>query len=103
MRPDLAKAAVRRVRPIEGWLEPEAGYLFALLDEAQRARGVVGDAVEIGVHHGKSALLLGSMLDCSAERLVVCDLFGAQEQNVTVSGRGDYDIFVSNVHEWPRD
>src|SRR4051794_2960671 len=100
MRPHQAKATVRRIRPIEGWLEPEAGYLFALLDEAQLAQGVVGDAVEIGVHHGKSALLLGSMLDRSAERLVVCDVFGAQEDNPTVSGRGDYDAFMSNVREW---
>ena len=103
MDPVKAKAVVRRARPIDGWLEPEAGYLFAMLDEAQRAHGIEGDAVEIGVHHGKSAVLLGSMLDRSTERLIVCDVFGAQESNPTESGRGERDTFMSNVGEWFTD
>jgi Methyltransferase domain len=103
MDPVKAKAAVRSTRPIDGWLEPEAGYLFALLDEAQRAAGIDGDAVEIGVHHGKSALLLGSMLDRSAESLIVCDVFDAQGSNPTESGRGDKATFMANVGEWFAD
>jgi hypothetical protein len=100
MGPADAKKVVRRARGIEGWLEPEAGYLFALLDHAQRMRGAVGDIAEIGVHHGKSTVVLGSMLDRASERLIVCDLFGAQDANLSTSGRGDRETFLANMNDW---
>jgi hypothetical protein len=103
MKPAEAKRLVRRTRRIEGWLEPEAGFLFALLDEAQREQGVTGDVAEIGVHHGKSALLLGAMADHSRERMVVCDLFGGQQGNVSGSGSGDRHVFSANVEAWFSD
>jgi hypothetical protein len=52
-----------------------------------RDGGVVGDLFEIGVHHGRSALLLSHMAR-TGEWVRVCDLFGAQSDNVSSSGGG---------------
>ncbi|HWD75957.1 MAG TPA: class I SAM-dependent methyltransferase, partial [Solirubrobacteraceae bacterium] len=96
MQPAEVRAVTRRTRGIQGWFSSEAAGLFGLLDEAQRSAGVQGDLFEIGVHHGRSAVLL-SHLARPGERLGVCDLFGAQEQNVSDSGSGDRGIFEANM------
>jgi hypothetical protein len=92
------RAITRRTRGIEGWFSAEAGALFGLVDEAQRGAGVDGDLFEIGVHHGRSAVLL-SQLARRGERLGVCDLFGEQGQNVSDSGSGDRATFEANMAE----
>lgn len=92
-----AKAAVRRTKDIDGWFAPEAGFLFALLNRVQRHAQVSGDIAEIGVHHGKSTVLLAAMIDRREERLIVCDVFGDQAVNLSASGRGDRAIFFENV------
>lgn len=96
MTPDLVREIVKRTRHIEGWFSPEAAYLFSLLDHAQQQGGVQGNLFEIGVHHGKSAILLGAMADPAREILGVCDLFGSQGGNRSASGAGDRDIFMEN-------
>lgn len=96
MQPADVRAVTRRTRGIEGWFSADAAALFGLLDEAQRTAGVQGDLFEIGVHHGRSAVLL-SQLARPGERLGVCDLFGEQDQNMSVSGHGDRAIFEANV------
>jgi hypothetical protein len=96
VQPADVRAITRRTRHIEGWFSPDAAALFGLLDEAQRAAGVQGDLFEIGVHHGRSAVLL-SQLARPGERLGVCDLFGEQGQNVSASGSGDRAIFEANM------
>jgi len=50
--------------------------LFRKINELQHAEGKTGDLLEIGVYRGKSAILLGYLLQ-GEERLVLCDLFGA--------------------------
>jgi Methyltransferase domain len=96
MQPADVRAVMRRTRGIEGWFSADAAALFGLLDEVQRTAGVQGDLFEIGVHHGRSAVLL-SQLARPGERLGVCDLFGEQDQNVSVSGHGDHAIFEANM------
>lgn len=96
MKPDFARALVRKTRHIHGWFSPEAALLFAWIDEIQKSDGVVGDLLEIGVHHGKTAVFLGAMLDPVREKLAVCDLFGKQAGNVSGSGAGDREIFEEN-------
>src|SRR5687767_10517483 len=75
--PEQAVRLVRQTRRIDGWLAPGAVYLFALTDRVQKQHGIVGNLFEIGVHHGKSAMVLGAMARAS-ERLGVCDIFGNQ-------------------------
>jgi hypothetical protein len=96
MQPAEVHAITRRTRGIQGWFSSDAARLFGLLDEAQRSAGVDGDLFEIGVHHGRSAVLL-SQLARPGERLGVCDLFGTPEQNVSNSGSGDRTIFEANM------
>jgi hypothetical protein len=96
MQPPEVRAITRRTRAIEGWFSRDAAALFGLLDEAHRAAGVHGDLFEIGVHHGRSAVLL-SHLARPGERLAVCDLFGEQQENVSRSGSGDRAIFEANM------
>ena len=73
--------------------------LFACINQIQRSENLVGDVLEIGVHHGKTALFLGGMLDPSHEKLTVCDLFGNQAANVSGSGSGDRQIFERHWRE----
>jgi hypothetical protein len=96
MRPREVKAVTRRSRDIEGWFEPAAASLFGLIDEVQRQAGITGNLFEIGVHHGRSAVLLGAMAG-PGEEVGVCDLFGDQAANLSASGSGDRARFEANV------
>lgn len=83
-----------------GWFSPGAARLFAWVNRIQKEAGVVGDLFEIGVHQGKSTVLLGLMTDFRKESLGVCDLFDSQERNVTGSGNGNKGIFLSNFDSY---
>ena len=96
MKASDVRAITRRSREIEGWFSPAAAALFGLIDEAQRQAGVTGNLFEIGVHHGRSAVLLGAMAR-GREELGVCDLFGDQTANVSASGAGDKTRFETNM------
>lgn len=85
-----------RTRDIEGWFSFEAAMLFAWIDDIQRSNDVRGHLFEIGVHHGKSAVLLAAMAG-EGEHLGVCDLFETQGDNLSGSGLGDREIFESNI------
>lgn len=75
-------------------MSKDAAGLFGLLDEVQQRHDVRGDLFEIGVHHGKSAVLLGRMLR-QGERLGACDLFAAT--NPSGSGSGNRAVFEANM------
>jgi len=81
---------------IQGWFFPIDAALFAAIDEIQSREGIRGNLFEIGVHHGKSAILLGRMLKPD-EILGVCDVFDDQSQNVDHSGAGNLEIFRRNM------
>lgn len=97
MKVDRAIEIHRQGRRIEGWFSKDAAKVFAWLDEVQKKNGITGDLFEIGCHHGKSATLLAAMLDHDNERFGVCDLFGDQQANVSMSGSGNLEIFNRNV------
>lgn len=97
MRPAHVKTLVKQTKKVEGWFSKEAAMLFAWVDEIQKQNGIVGDSFEIGCHHGKSAMLLGSLIRPGQEKLSVCDLFELQTDNVSGSGQGDLDTFNRNM------
>jgi len=97
MLPVNVRQQVNEAKRIEGWFSADAAMLFAWIDEIQKANEIVGDAFEIGCHHGKSARLLGAIARPDAEKLGVCDLFGEQGDNVSRSGQGDLEIFTDNL------
>lgn len=82
---------------VDGWLSTSGAKAICLAGAAQRRLGIAGDIFEIGVHHGKSAILLSHLLDPATERLRVNDLFADQEANRSGSGRGSLEKFRANV------
>lgn len=96
MRGEEVQRYLGETSAIEGWFFPIDALLFGALDEIQTRESIGGNLFEIGVHHGKSAILLARM--CRAGEVVgVCDVFGAQELNVDHSGEGSRELFLRNV------
>lgn len=92
------KAAIRSIKNIQGWFKEEAATLIAIVDEYQKTHKVQGNIFEIGVHHGKSSVLFSHLIR-ESEALYVCDLFDEQG-NVSKSGRGDEEIFITNMKKY---
>ena len=67
---------------IDGWFFPLDQRAFLEIFNAQNQLQIKGDVVEIGVHHGKSLVLL-SLLKSADERLLGFDLFHADSQEKT--------------------
>jgi SAM-dependent methyltransferase len=84
---------------VKGWFFPIDASLFGAVDEIQKLEGVKGNLFEIGVHHGKSTVLL-SRLARPDETVSVCDIFEAQDLNKDASGKGNKDIFLSNMRSF---
>src|SRR5262245_28553726 len=87
---------LRATSGIKGWFFPIDAALFGAVDEIQKREGVAGNLFEIGVHHGKATVLL-SRMKRGDERLGVCDIFENQGLNRDASGKGDKEIFLSNM------
>jgi hypothetical protein len=98
MQPDEVRRYLVSTAPVEGWFFPVDAFLFAAIDETQKERGIRGNLFEIGVHHGKTALMLAAM-SRPDELLGVCDVFEEQEQNVDRSGEGSRELFLRNLRQ----
>ncbi|WHM41086.1 class I SAM-dependent methyltransferase [Streptomyces sp. BPTC-684] len=77
---DIAPPLLTRDRldEVEGWFFAADVFLFDWLLAHQRAQGICGDLLELGVYKGKSAILIGFHA-ADGERFTVCDLFDAGE------------------------
>lgn len=95
----LSAYVARQKSEIEGWFGRIDAEIFRVLLTYQRQCGLGGGVAEIGVHHGKSfiALCLGL---AEQERAYCVDLFGDQQHNQDNSGKGDRDIFISNLDKF---
>lgn len=82
---------------VEGWLVPTTAHIMALLAEEQTKLGIRGDLAEIGVHHGKSFLVLANSI-ASGEKIFAIDVFEDQHKNIDQSGHGDRETFMENVN-----
>ncbi|MFO1068845.1 MAG: class I SAM-dependent methyltransferase [Geminicoccaceae bacterium] len=80
---------------IGGWLARCDAEIMATLLNAQVAGGLGGAVAEIGVHHGKSFILLA--LGNGTNGAYAIDIFGQQDLNIDKSGSGDKDIFLANA------
>jgi hypothetical protein len=84
-------------RSIEGWFTYDAALLFMAYNELIARQGITGDVLEIGVHHGLSAIATASLRG-PGKRFYAVDLFEQmQEQNVSCSGAGNQAIFEQNM------
>jgi hypothetical protein len=85
---------------VEGWgMDGELAPIFLLLNDLQRRFQLHGTFFEIGVHHGKTAILLALMAR-PTEKCVFLDLFDQQEENINNSGRGNLEVFRENLARW---
>jgi len=73
------------------------GRLFQFFNDFQMILGIKGDIFEIGVHYGRSALLLANFIDPMNEVLHLNDIFEDQYLNISRSGHGSYHIFMKNL------
>ncbi|WP_328671059.1 class I SAM-dependent methyltransferase [Streptomyces sp. NBC_00328] len=68
------KRPPRRLDDVPGWFPVLDQMLFTWFLERQKAAGIRGDLLEVGVYMGKSAILLGHHRQ-PGEGYTVCDLF----------------------------
>lgn len=83
---------------VDGWgVDRELIELFINFDSFQTRHSVSGSLSEIGVHHGRTLILLG-LLKKADERVTGIDLFEtAQDQNLDDSGRGSQAALQRNI------
>ena len=81
---------------VDGWLSSDAATTICALSQRQRELDLLGGVAEIGIHHGKLFILL-YLLSRAPETAVAIDVFQDQHLNVDSSGRGDLQIFRSNI------
>lgn len=84
---------------VGGWFLDECAEVIEQVLLRQVDWDVRGDVAEIGVHYGKSFLMLANGVR-DDERAIALDVFGDQEKNVDGSGRGNREIFEGNVATW---
>lgn len=89
---------------VPGWMHYTDLVLFDLILHHQLKDLILGDMLEIGTYHGKSAIPMGCGLR-DGESLMVCDLFGLFDAGVPEEGLQDYvnlsvDKFLINYAQY---
>lgn len=87
-----------QIETVEGWLEPTAGYLSALLMLHQNSIGVIGNFCEIGVYKGKYFLALATCLK-SGERAVAIDVFDDFSFSEDAAGYDELGVKTKSIRE----
>ena len=88
---------------IPGWFSPDACLMFMAYHQLLAESGVDGDVLEVGVHHGLSAIGLAA-LRADGRRFVAVDLFeDLQDQNVSRSGSGSRIRFLEHMGQFHHD
>ncbi len=98
MNDNLRKYITHGYRNVEGFFSYLALKTIAKLSEIQSQNKITGAVCEIGVHHGRSFILL-HLLTNGHEKSVAYDLFEMQEQNVDKSGEGDKGKLLFNLNK----
>jgi len=89
-------------KTVEGWLSETDARIFELILEQQSDLGIIGSVAEIGLHHGKSFIVLCSCLKYS-EKAYGIDLFESQSLNLDSSGFGSKDRVLGNLQRFGCD
>src|SRR5436190_13526145 len=88
MSVSFLKAYKAALPTLEGWLLPDAALMFVAYNQLIAKQGIAGDVMEIGVYHGKSAILMASLRG-SDHDLYAIDLFDdMQSYNSAEAGAG---------------
>jgi hypothetical protein len=102
MKPGFLKSYLDAFPSIQGFFSFDAALMFMAYNQLIRVDGVSGDALEIGVHHGLSAIAVGSLVG-EGHRFVAVDLFEMQDSNRSRSGAGDRELFLGNMQTFFED
>jgi predicted O-methyltransferase YrrM len=81
---------------IQGFFTFDAALMFMAYNQLSGAKG---DVLEIGVHHGLSAIAIGSLVQ-PGRRFVAVDLFEMQDSNRSRSGAGNREVFLNNMQRF---
>lgn len=101
MKPSFLLRYLEAFHSIDGWFQFDAALLFMAYNQLAAAHGVAGDTLEIGVHHGLSAIAVAAL---RRGRFYAVDLFEElQGQNVSRSGGGDRALFEKNMQRFYPD
>jgi predicted O-methyltransferase YrrM len=88
---------------IPGWFSPDACLMFMAYHQLLAEHGLAGDTLEIGVHHGLSAIGVAALRG-EGRRFVAVDLFEElQGENVSRSGFGNRQRFEANMRRFYDD
>ena len=102
MQPHLTHYLHRGHKKVQGWFTFDALQVICKIAEVQQTEQLAGGICEIGVHHGRSFILL-HLLSNPGEISIAYDLFEDQEQNKDQSGQGDRRIFIKNLERFHCD
>lgn len=84
---------------IEGWCSPKLFQVIDFLDNTTINKQ--GGCLEIGVHHGKFYMMLNSVIEPIYKSFAL-DVFDDQDLNIDSSGRGNLEVFKSNLERYDR-
>jgi hypothetical protein len=97
---DTAKYLLFGLESVEGWgIDAYLARLFLSLNDFHRNQKIYGNLFEIGVHHGRTAVLL-ALMSTQGEFSIFVDLFDRQDENIDFSGLGNREIFELNLERW---
>jgi predicted O-methyltransferase YrrM len=98
--PALDDYVRRAMLEIDGWgVDLYLAPILRAIDRFQKLNGISGNLFELGVHHGRCAVLLALMARAD-ETAVFLDLFERQAENIDASGRGSREIVERNLETW---
>jgi hypothetical protein len=87
---------ILKMDEVEGWLSVTTALAILEITLCQEANGVAGNLVEIGIHHGKSLMVLAAAARPD-ETVYAVDVFERQDLNIDGSGCGNREIFLSLI------
>jgi predicted O-methyltransferase YrrM len=99
MKPGFLQSYLDAFASIQGFFTFDAALMFIAYNQLIRTDGIVGDVLEIGVHHGLSAIAVGSLVKPGG-RFVAVDLFEMQDNNRSRSGAGNREVFLQNMQSF---
>jgi hypothetical protein len=89
-------------KKVDGWLSETDARIFELILKQQSDLGIIGSVAEIGLHHGKSFILLCSFLQPN-EKAYGIDIFESQTLNLDSSGRGNKEQLLEHLQRFDCD
>jgi len=99
MKPGFLQAYLDAFPSIQGFFTFDGALMFMAYNQLI---SVTGDVLEIGVHHGLSAIAIGSLAE-DGRRFVAVDLFEMQDSNRSRSGAGNREVFLRNMQTFFED